>query len=55
MPEEPQYKITIDDDRSWTTNSEFAEYDATHTVIGALLAGADAVSVERVREDDGDA
>lgn len=44
---DPQFKITVNDDRSWTTNSEFGEYDATHAVVGALLAGADSVEVER--------
>lgn len=50
MSEEPQFEVTVDGDRSWETNSEFAEYDATHTVIGALLAGADSVEIERVEQ-----
>lgn len=48
---DPQFKVTVDDDRSWRTSSEFAEYDATHAVAGALLAGADSVTVERVEEE----
>ena len=48
--DDPQFEVTIDDDRSWRTSSEFAEYDATHAVAGALLAGADSVSVEKFEE-----
>ena len=45
-----QYKIQVDGDRSWTTNSEFAEYDATHCAIGALLAGAESVEINEAEE-----
>lgn len=51
MPED-QFTIRVDDDRSWSTNSEFGEYDATHAVIGALLAGADRVVIERDGSDE---
>lgn len=46
-PDSPSFEVTIDDDRSWHVTSEFAEYDATHAVAGALLAGADDVTVTR--------
>lgn len=51
----PDFKVRVDDDRAWHVGSEFAEYDATHAVAGALLAGAEKVEVERtdvVDEDD---
>lgn len=46
-PNSPSFEVTVDDDRAWHVDSEFAEYDATHTVAGALLAGADSVTVTR--------
>lgn len=54
--DEPQFEVTVNGDRSWSTASEFGEYDATHAVAGALLAGAESVTVERVasRSSDGD-
>jgi hypothetical protein len=39
-------EVTIDG-RSWHVNSKYAEYDATHAVAGALLAGADEIEVSR--------
>ncbi|QLG30146.1 hypothetical protein HUG10_21400 (plasmid) [Halorarum halophilum] len=51
---DPQYEIRVDDDRSWTTNSEFAEYDATHFVAGALLGGAEHVTIRQVEGFDDD-
>ena len=52
MSEWPQYEVRINGERSWHTDSEFSEYDAAHAVAGALLAGADKVTVTR-GEDDG--
>lgn len=45
-----QYEIRINEDRTWTTNSEFAEYDVTHCVVGALLAGAETVEITEVED-----
>lgn len=45
----PSYKVRVDG-MYWEVNSEFAEYDATHTVAGALLGGADSVEIERIEE-----
>lgn len=50
-PSDPQFEVTIDEDRSWTTASEFAEYDAVHAVAGALLAGAEKVEIELVETE----
>lgn len=51
--DEPQFTMRVDGDLTWETNSEFAEYDATHFVAGALLAGADEVVIQR-QGGDGD-
>lgn len=39
------YIVTIDGE-SWNLTSPQAEYDAIHTVAGAVLAGADDIRVE---------
>lgn len=50
--DEPQFEVSVGEDgRSWKTASEFAEYDATHAVAGALLAGAEKVTVEQIDDD----
>lgn len=43
----PTYEVRINDDRAWHVGSEFSEYDATHAVVGALLAGAEKVEITR--------
>ena len=46
------YEVTVDG-KSWYAVSPHSEYDAIHCVAGAILAGADEVTVER-QEGDGD-
>ena len=41
-----QYTLTIDGDE-WTVGSAAAPYDAAHAVAGALLAGAEEISIEK--------
>lgn len=51
MCDDEQFELSVNDDsRSWETSSEFAAYDATHFVAGALLAGADSVEIRRLEE-----
>lgn len=48
--DDPGFEVRVNGDRVWKVNSEFSEYDATHAVAGALLAGADTVEVKRIEE-----
>jgi hypothetical protein len=53
-PEESvDYEVTVDG-KSWYSVSPHSEYDAIHCVAGAVLAGADEVTVERQEGDDDD-
>lgn len=52
-PDSPSFEVTVDGGRAWHVTSEFAEYDATHAVAGALLAGADEVTVSRTDVEPG--
>lgn len=46
------FQVRVDGGRSWSTASEFGEYDAASAVAGALLAGADRVEVTRADQGD---
>lgn len=48
----PGLQVVIDG-QPWFTPSDYSAYDAAHAVAGALLGGADEVTVERVGESDG--
>jgi len=45
------YEVTIDG-KTWYSVSPHSEYDAIHCVAGAILAGADEVTIERKESDD---
>lgn len=47
------YEVSIDG-KSWYSLSPHSEYDTIHCVAGAILAGADEVTVERVDGDPSD-
>lgn len=49
----PSFTVEVDGEPYHVT-SEYAEYDATHAVAGALLAGADTVTVTRRDGDEAD-
>jgi len=44
--ESVDYEVTIDG-KTWYSLSPYSEYDAIHCVAGAILAGADEVTIER--------
>lgn len=46
-----EYEVTADDN-AWRTFSPQARYDAIHVAAGAILAGADEVTIERTRGGD---
>lgn len=50
----PQYEAVVDGEADWHTDSDYAEYDMTHFVAGALLAGADSIEIEKMDGDDED-
>lgn len=52
MRENESIKVRIDD-RTWRpSNDETAEYDAVHTIAGAILAGAEQITFEKEVEND---
>lgn len=45
--ETPDYEVNVDGDR-WYSISPHSDYDAIHCVAGAILAGADEITIEKV-------